>query len=178
MTREEAIRIIETVFQDEYVYKYYDSITHQALDMAIEALKREDHDGCDGCKYEANDEYMTPCNKCKQNYKDEYKPMPNHDRDWIVGCIKHDGFVKTDRRDKANQIILDALSADRPKGEWIPCSERLPEVGEICLLTVHEYGWNCKDYTRVIIGEYSDNYADHILAWMPLPTPYRERSEE
>ena len=67
---------------------------------------------------------------------------------------------------------------DRPKGEWIPCSERLPEVGEICLLTVHEYGWNCKDYTRVIIGEYSDNYADHILAWMTLPTPYRERSEE
>ena len=41
MTREEAIRIIETVFQDEYVYKYYDSITHQALDIAIEALKRE-----------------------------------------------------------------------------------------------------------------------------------------
>lgn len=38
MTREEAIRIIETVFQDEYVYKYYDSITHQALDMAIDAL--------------------------------------------------------------------------------------------------------------------------------------------
>ena len=41
MTREEAIRIIETVFQDEYVYKYYDSITHQALDMAIEALSQE-----------------------------------------------------------------------------------------------------------------------------------------
>ena len=41
MTREEAIRIIETVFQDEYVYKYYDSITHQALDMAIEALQTE-----------------------------------------------------------------------------------------------------------------------------------------
>lgn len=42
MTREEAIRIIETVFQDEYVYKYYDSITHQALDIAIEALKAQD----------------------------------------------------------------------------------------------------------------------------------------
>ena len=41
MTREEAIRIIETVFQDEYVYKYYDSITHQALDMAIEALSAD-----------------------------------------------------------------------------------------------------------------------------------------
>ena len=34
----------------------------------------------------------------------------DHDRDWIIGCIKHDGFIKTDRFDKANQIILDALS--------------------------------------------------------------------
>lgn len=41
MTREEAIRIIETEFQDKYVYKYYSSITHQALNMAIEALKAE-----------------------------------------------------------------------------------------------------------------------------------------
>ena len=36
----------------------------------------------------------------------------DHDRDWIIGCIEHDGFIKTDRFDKANQIILDALSAD------------------------------------------------------------------
>ena len=43
----------------------------------------------------------------------------DHDRDWIIGCIQHDGFIKTDRFDKANQIILDAL-ADRPMGEWIP----------------------------------------------------------
>lgn len=36
----------------------------------------------------------------------------NHDRDWIIGCIEHDGFIHTDRFDKANQIIHDALSAD------------------------------------------------------------------
>ncbi len=42
MTREEAIKIIEVVFQSKEAYKYYDSVTHQALDMAIEALKRED----------------------------------------------------------------------------------------------------------------------------------------
>ena len=74
---------------------------------------------------------------------------------------------------------LKKMPSELPSAEagWIPCSERLPEVGEICLLTVREYGWNCKDYTRVIIGEYSDNYADHILAWMPLPKPYREDGE-
>jgi hypothetical protein len=43
----------------------------------------------------------------------------DHDRDWIIGCIKHDGFIKTDRFDKANQIILDALSAEAVQGEWI-----------------------------------------------------------
>ena len=78
-------------------------------------------------------------------------------------------------KDKVGEALDMAIEALKITKEWIPCTERLPEVGEICLLTVHEYGWNCKDYTRVIIGEYSDNYADHILAWMPLPTPYRER---
>jgi len=50
MTREEAIRIIETVFQDEYVYNYYDSITHQALNIAIEALKNEPI-LCEDCRH-------------------------------------------------------------------------------------------------------------------------------
>ena len=57
--------------------------------------------------------------------------------------------------------------------QWIPCTERLPKVGEQVLLTVHEIGWNCTEYNRVIIGIYGDNYKDHILAWMPLPEPYK-----
>ena len=36
----------------------------------------------------------------------------DHDKDWIIGCIEHDGFIHTHRFDKANQIIHDALSAD------------------------------------------------------------------
>lgn len=36
----------------------------------------------------------------------------DHDREWIIGCIEHDGFIKTDRFDKANQIILDALQTE------------------------------------------------------------------
>lgn len=36
--------------------------------------------------------------------------------EWIIGCIKHDGFIKTDRFDKANQIILEALE---PSGDLI-----------------------------------------------------------
>lgn len=33
------------------------------------------HDGCKGCRYEANDEYMMPCVKCRQNYMDRYAPI-------------------------------------------------------------------------------------------------------
>ena len=43
----------------------------------------------------------------------------NHDREWIIGCIEHDGFIHTHRFDKANQIIHDALSAEAVQGEWI-----------------------------------------------------------
>ena len=52
MTNEEAIRIIETVFEDEYVYRFNDSITHKALQMAIEALTILGDSGivnCCGC---------------------------------------------------------------------------------------------------------------------------------
>lgn len=36
----------------------------------------------------------------------------DHDRDWIIGCIQHDGFIHTNRFDKANRIILEALQTD------------------------------------------------------------------
>lgn len=36
----------------------------------------------------------------------------DHDRDWIIGCIQHDGFIHTHRFDKANRIILEALQTD------------------------------------------------------------------
>lgn len=43
----------------------------------------------------------------------------DHDRDWIIGCIQHDGFIHTHRFDKANQIIFDALSDEvGQRGEW------------------------------------------------------------
>lgn len=134
----------------------------------------------------------------------------DHDREWIIGCIKHDGFIKTDRFDKANQIILDALSAEaetkcvaqikvdteeivrRIKEEyditdgWIPCSERLPKRDELVLVTY-------KTTDRIHLCRYLDDGSENpwwsyiddccawnnvVLAWMPLPKPYREDGEQ
>ena len=72
----------------------------------------------------------------------------NHDREWIIGCIKHDGFIKTDRFDKANQIILEALEPTEPSDlisraeainhlqEYYDYSERLCEEVEKLLTEV------------------------------------------
>ena len=73
------------------------------------------------------------------------------------------------------------------KGEWIPCSERLPETPKhyydrslylTCTKTGYITsiywwdGWNC------LMDEDGTIYREHeikdIVAWMPLPEPYKE----
>lgn len=52
--------------------------------------------------------------------------------------------------------------------EWIPCSERLPEVGQYCFITLKDRDVNMDKYCSY--GWH--NYGDEVLAWMPLPEPY------
>ena len=137
------------------------------------------------------------------------RPQMEHDREWIIGCIKHDGFIKTDRFDKANQIILNALSADTVQGEWIPCGEKMPKELERVNVTwlnhnppfyyqhikdipqtdtaVYYRGkWYWWDATVIdVLAEYGEDCnAEQIdkdievVAWMPLPKPYREDGEQ
>lgn len=64
-------------------------------------------------------------------------------------------------------------------GKWIPCSERLPEkpvVGEDCYLIQAQYVeqpfvayWDGRNWTDECY-----EIAKHVIAWMPLPEPYRE----
>lgn len=92
------------------------------------------------------------------NYWEREKGMtkdePKHDRDWIVGCIKHDGFIETDRGDKANHIILEALEADRPsrpKGVWIVDTKHTEEIyvhPVICSICGQETVSEDREYTR------------------------------
>jgi hypothetical protein len=76
--------------------------------------------------------------------------------------------------------------ADRPQ-EWIPCSERLPKIGEVVLVT---WEWGCKKYITIaymvtIRGvTYWDSKLQHkyeplnVLAWMPLPKPWKGADDE
>ena len=57
-------------------------------------------------------------------------------------------------------------------GEWIPCSERLPSYGDKVLASVDVF----KGRHPVTIIEYGGECFwtnGTILAWMPLPEPYK-----
>jgi hypothetical protein len=117
----------------------------------------------------------------------------NHDRDWIIGCIEHDGFIHTHRFDKANQIILDALSSETLQG-WIPFTRRpmteeeqkdypnctfmfdcvLPDDGDEILVSNGRFVWMdvfCNDIDGCYLDSGDD--IDEDMAWMPLPKPYK-----
>ena len=81
-----------------------------------------------------------------------------------------------------SRIVKEIIDNQPTVNEWTPCSERLPENGDGVLFTINkriEIGvylkkrdiWICND-------EYGTVY-DHssVVAWMPLPEPYKEVEE-
>lgn len=64
----------------------------------------------------------------------------------------------------------------RLQEEWIPCSERMPENG-------HYYLW-CSDMGSVQSDYYwngfekEQKYGYNIVAWMPLPKPWKGADNE
>ena len=61
-----------------------------------------------------------------------------------------------------------------PKTRWIPVSERLPEYGTQ-VLAIHKDG----DYeiNHVIDEEDGEWFLNGVIAWMPLPEPYKGEQE-
>ena len=93
-------------------------------------------------------------------------------RDWIIGCIKHDGFIHTHRFDKANQIILEALQNEQM---WIPFKKRPltdEEREEYPDLPTLAFNYKLKNDGRSIADYICDyNKQEHLL----MPEPVDDR---
>ena len=97
---------------------------------------------------------------------------------------------------KAHDVAIKAIDQVAKTGRWIPCSERLPEKGGQYLVT--RVPKTCGNlWNRVYIVNYSDLMGlrkeriwwsgnvgkidfesyDDVLAWMPLPEPYKAEME-
>lgn len=67
------------------------------------------------------------------------------------------------------------LAELRQQNQWIPVSERLPEPG-MYLVTCDDKDYPVKRMRMKGICFYDHNgiYDGKVLAWMPLPEPYKE----
>ena len=101
---------------------------------------------------------------------------------------KHwDGHTEADAETRLMSLV-------QPEQRWIPCSERLPEVGTYVLVSKKSLGFRSnlpnvytahrshdprsgkEEWNDMLFGKLDD---DDVLAWMPLPSPYQaERREE
>ena len=74
--------------------------------------------------------------------------------------------------------VLEIVNEVLTVGEWIPCSERLPNHPNQVLITIKWDSPFDNDY-EVTLGEYwGEEYGwgfenGEVLAWMSLPEPYK-----
>ena len=85
--------------------------------------------------------------------------------------------------------VISDLPSVQPEQRWIPCSERLPDKKRetYCVCTDTGYQCECR-WTNNRFGICdSDDWGwsifdppqySHVIAWMPLPEPYKENTNE
>lgn len=68
------------------------------------------------------------------------------------------------------------IKVEQTAQQWIPCSERLPDGEQHLLVSVHDNS----EFTTIDIwtGTTFWTFDHHVIAWMPLPEPYRKEAAE
>ena len=100
-----------------------------------------------------------------------------------IAEVKH-----SDIPESSKKKIMNVLYEQLHKEEWIPCSERMPEIYENVLGQFHvqdEQG--IKVCMSILSVDYDGRWTDDhdytpfgkVIAWQPLPEPYKgeERKE-
>lgn len=69
--------------------------------------------------------------------------------------------------------VIEVLNRMPPAQQWIPCSERLPEERGFYLTTTKDKAVYCDHWNE-------DNFdrTEMVIAWMPLPEPYKGGEHE
>ena len=172
MTREDAIKVLNMVEAH--------GLAEEAKKMAIKALSQEqqsewerDHEILKA--YADGQESMKPCKDAisRQSVLEE------------INCWIGSGeYSYTNATDYLNKRITSLSSVSTEKtGRWIPVSERLPKEYDLVLVT-EKYGFVDtahfvhNDFTEMDEWIVADDETIDVIAWMPLPQPYKGESED
>ena len=89
--------------------------------------------------------------------------------------------------------VIETISELEPEPHWIPCSERLPEDDVYVLISKKPSPISGNKFSVTIGVRYTNSRShktewrdsgfgylsdEKVLAWMPLPSPYREEADE
>lgn len=89
----------------------------------------------------------------------------------------HSGIFCPDTGCKELDPIKNLPAAEPKTGKWIPCKERLPEENGEYLVTREAKGkYNFVEIVKKT--NVSGDIASDIVAWMPLPEPYKEGEQK
>ena len=116
--------------------------------------------------------------------------------EFLSKIVWQEGETWQDVQDRIVDGVSYLPSADSKRGEWIPCSERLPEEHE--WIGTKEFGTTISDKVHITFDVNGDRFVKTLslqngelsnyekrsmdaihkgwkmLAWMPLPKPYKE----
>lgn len=85
------------------------------------------------------------------------------------------------------QEALDMAITALQQTAWIPVGERLPDIDQSVLICTKDgqitdgYRWNSEDWFLAwgeFNGEHTGGEYNQIIAWMPLPEPYKGGENE
>ena len=100
-----------------------------------------------------------------------------------INCFREGDYKFNNAIDKAKQIVQEV--AEEYNGGWILCSERLPEPNQKVIVSYMDryiggsYGVCEGQYVYILnswdISDYMSDDDFEVIAWQPLPEPFKER---
>ena len=172
MTIDEAIQHCEEVVQEKESQGYCDRSLCVIMDV--------NNATCDECE-------AVKCRECASEHRqlaEWLKELKRYKENTCDDAISRQAVYSVIRRwlepDDAERMIWrleDSVQPQQRTGRWIPVSERLPEEVGTYMTTVdydkHGIGVGQRYYHGKGLG-WED---DCVIAWMPLPEPYKAESE-
>ena len=117
----------------------------------------------------------------------EYENLVEHDSEMANHCKQDCNDINDCTLcvwDKAIEIVKQEAEKFVPdtnvgSNGWIPCSERLPEYGEVVMCSCTNGGITISCIThKGVIPSKSVRFGQHrVIAWKSLPSPYQPKGE-
>lgn len=123
----------------------------------------------------------------KPYYEIKYKEVGK--RHYNIGYSSYDLDFVLEWKEKWFEVVENKAAKDtHVPGKWILCSERLPEDEQIVIVAVgSDYGNRRYLFAYYKIDDHMDCWRNantgfriwcSVIAWMPLPEPYKENDDE